>query len=243
MPFRKFDDAMLAMGEALSHPGDLDKALDRIVQAAAGTVPGADYASITVRRADGRLITTAATAAIVREADELQYELGEGPCYDAVTVDTVTYSPDLSRDPQWPRFGPKVAEMGLLSQMGLRLINRDGEVTGLNLYSHSRKAFEDPEGLPELFASHARVALGYATQLQTLQGAIGSRETIGKAIGILMERYDLTSERAFEFLIRQSQNSNVKLRDVAADVIIARRRADNAQTASFLMGQQTAARH
>ncbi len=198
-----------------------------IVHAAATTVPGADYASITVRRADGHLTTTAATAPLVREADELQYELREGPCYDAVTVDSVTYSPDLLRDPQWPRFGPRVAEMGLLSQMGLRLTNRDGEVTGLNPVLHTgRKAFEDAEGMPEMFASHAQVALGYAAQLQTLQGAIGSRETIGKAIGIIMERYDLTSERAFEFLIRLSQNSNVKLRDVAADVIEARSRAE-----------------
>jgi hypothetical protein len=59
-------------------------------------------------------------------------------------------------------------------------------VTGLNLYSRNRKAFGNAEGVPELFASHARVALGYATQLQTLQGVIGSRETIGKAIGIIM---------------------------------------------------------
>ncbi len=226
MPFRKLDHSMRTMAEALSQPGDLDQALDRIVHAAASTVPGADYASITVKRAGGQLKTTTATAALVREADELQYELREGPCYEAVTVNATTYSPDLARDPRWPRFGPRAAEMGLLSQMAVRLTNRDDEVTGLNLYSHTRKAFEDSEGLPELFASHARVALGYATQLQTLQCAIGTRETIGKAIGILMERYDLTSERAFEFLIRQSQNSNVKLRDVAAEVIIARSRTE-----------------
>jgi ANTAR domain-containing protein/GAF domain-containing protein len=229
MPFRKLDEAMRAMAEALAQPGDLDQALDRIVNAAATTVPGADYASITVKRADGRLTTVAASGPIVREADELQYELREGPCYDAVTLDTTTYAPDLSRDPRWPRFGPKVAEMGLLSQMGLRLSRLEEEVTGLNLYSRSRKAFEDDDGLPELFASHARVALGYAMQLQTLHGAIGTRETIGKAIGIVMERYELTGERAFEFLIRLSQNSNVKLRDVAAGVIEVRRRADNGE--------------
>jgi len=92
-------------------------------------------------------------------------------------------------------------------------------VTGLNLYSQSKDAFNPDSWLPSLFASHASVALGYATRLESLQGALESRETIGTAIGIAMERYGITSERAFEFLIRTSQNSNIKLRDIAADLV------------------------
>ncbi len=207
------------MAESLAEPGDLADALERIVRAARETVPGADDASITVRHQDGHIETAAATSQLVYRADELQYELQEGPCYDAVTVDEVTYSRDLARDGHWPRFGPTVAQWGLLSQMAVRLSQHGRAVTGLNLYSQARSAFDDHEGLPQLFASHARVAMGYATELQSLQGAIGTRETIGKAIGIVMERYDLSDERAFEFLIRLSQNSNVKLRDIAADLV------------------------
>jgi len=227
MGFRKLDAQMRAMADALAQPGDLVQALDRIVNAASDTVPGADYASITVRRRDGSLETVAATAQLVIEADELQYSLREGPCYQAVTVDQTSYARDLATDPNWPNFGPQAAEMGLLSQMGVRLAEQSGSTTGLNLYSRSRKAFEDSDGLPELFASHARVALGYASQLQTLNGAIGTREIIGKAIGIVMERYHLSSERAFEFLIRTSQNSNIKMRDVAAGVVDIRPRDDD----------------
>jgi len=210
---------MAAMAESLTEVGDVDQALGRIVVAAVQTVPGADQASISVRHSDGSLETRAGTDRLAYEVDELQYELREGPCYDAVTADPVNYSGDLSQDSQWPRFGPRAAQRGMLSQMGIRLAELDGTVTGLNLYSTSRGAFGDVDGLPQLFASHARVALGYATELETLRGAIGTRETIGKAIGILMGRYDLTSERAFEFLIRQSQNNNVKLRDIAAQLV------------------------
>ena len=227
MGFRKLDAQMRAVADALAQPGNLAQALDRIVHAASETIPGADYASITVRRSDGCLETVAATAQLVVEADKLQYSLREGPCYQAVTVDETSYARDLATDPDWPNFGPRAADMGLLSQMGVRLAEHGGSATGLNLYSRSRKAFEDSEGLPELFASHARVALGYASELQTLQGAIGSREIIGKAIGIVMERYRLSSERAFEFLIRTSQNSNIKMRDVAAGVVDIRPRADD----------------
>jgi len=227
MGFRKLDAEMRSMAVALAQPGDYNQALDRIVRAASATVPGADYASITMRQAAGRLTTIAATAPIAIEADELQYSLGEGPGYDAVTVDLATYAGDLSSTPTWPRFGRRAAEMGLLSQMAIRLAEHDGSTTGLNLYSRERKAFEDDEGLPELFASHASVALGYATQLQTLHGAIGTRETIGKAIGIVMERYHLSSDRAFDFLIRLSQNSNIKLRDIAVGVINVRPRDDD----------------
>jgi GAF domain-containing protein len=226
MGFRKLDAHMRAMVDALAEPGELGESLERIVRVAADTIPSTDLASITLHHPDGRLETLAATAPAAREADQLQYTLREGPCYDAVTSEVSTYTDDLAHSDRWPRFGPEAAQLGLASQAAVRLVDHDGTTTGLNLYSRTRGAFRD-EGLPELFASHARVALGYATQLQTLQGAIGTRETIGKAIGIVMERYGLSSERAFEFLIRMSQNSNIKLRDIAATIVDIRPRDDD----------------
>jgi len=136
-----------------------------------------------------------------------------------VTVHEITLSRDLDHDGNWPNFGPAAAALGLRSQMGIRMTRTDAEVTGLNLYSESTDAFDPDSWLPSLFASHASVALGYATKLQSLQGALESRETVGTAIGIVMERYGITSERAFEFLIRMSQNSNTKLRDIASELV------------------------
>lgn len=105
-----------------------------------------------------------------------------------------------------------------MSQRAVRIAANDNATTGLNLYSRTLNAFDD-DGLAELFASHAKVALGYATKLHTLSGALKTRELIGKAIGIVMERYELPDERAFEFLIRMSQNSNIKLRNIAQALV------------------------
>src|SRR3954465_13330003 len=113
---QRFDDAMAAMADSLTEVGDVGQALARITASAVETLPGADLASISVRHADGRLETSAGTDPLVYQADLLQYELFEGPCYDAVTNDYRTYSPDLSMDTEWPRFGPRAAELGLLSQ-------------------------------------------------------------------------------------------------------------------------------
>jgi len=219
MYFRILDSAMEEMGESLTQQDDPGQSLQRIVVAASDTIPGADHASITTRDAAGALETIAATSDLVRSADELQYTLREGPCYEAVLAKPLCYAPNLRQSERWPTFGPRVAELGLMSQLAIRLSQDGAMVTGLNLYSTTRNAFDEDDGLPQMFASHARVALGYATELHNLQVALNSRETIGKAIGIVMERYDLSSERAFEFLIRTSQDSNTKLRDVALKIV------------------------
>ncbi len=213
-------DVMAEVAASLSEPGDVEQTLSRITSTARDTVPGAEYVSISVRHSDGRLETLAPTDPLVRQTDSIQYELREGPCYDAVTDAEVSYCPDLAHDARWPRYGPQAHRLGVSSQMALPLAARDGSYTGLNLYSRSHGAFDDdPPGVAQLFASHAKVALGYARELDTLKGAVGTRQVIGEAIGIVIERYELTEERAFEFLIRLSQTSNVKLRDVAAEIV------------------------
>jgi AmiR/NasT family two-component response regulator len=89
----------------------------------------------------------------------------------------------------------------------------------LNLYSHSVGALADIAFLAGLFTSHARVAIAYARQVDGLQDAMTSRQSIGQAVGILMERFKLSDERAFGFLARISQERNVKLRVVARELI------------------------
>ena len=171
-----------------------------------------------MRHEDDRLETIASTDPIAVTVDEMQYRLREGPCYDTVTADTITYSNDLGDDPHWPRYGPQAAELGLNSQLAVRIADGSSSVTGLNLYSRSRKGFEDVDSMPSMFAEQARISLGYAVHIESLKKALDSRETIGQAMGILRERYKITGERAFEYLVRLSQNNNVKLRDVAASI-------------------------
>ncbi|MDX6308483.1 MAG: hypothetical protein QOI06_1529 [Nocardioidaceae bacterium] len=198
---------------------DLPETLDRITAAAREVVPGVDQASISIRHPDGRLQTVAPTDLVVIDADEVQHELKEGPCYDVVTGDVLTYSRDLAEDERWPNYGPKAAALGLGSQLALRLLDGDGARSGLNLYAVRPGAFDEAQEAAALFAAHARVAMAQAQGRQTLIAALTSRDTVGKAIGITMERYRITDEQALQMLVRVSQTNNVKLRDIAADIV------------------------
>jgi hypothetical protein len=166
------------------------------------------------------LDTVAATDALADKLDARQYELQEGPCYEAVTNGPVLVSFDLRRDARWPRYGPVAADHGAHAQLAVLLTSEPDERAALNLYASQAHEF-DAEGieLAETFASHASLAMGFMRTMQTVSAAIGTREMVGKAIGVVMERYQIDSGRAFAFLVRTSQHSNVKLRDVAAQIV------------------------
>jgi hypothetical protein len=210
---------MNTVAESLRDPGDLKQTLNQITMAAKLNIPGADFTSISFRRVDDQLETLASTDALPVQLDELQYALREGPCYDAVTDSSVTYSGHLACDPRWPNFGPRADAWGIRSQMAIRLHSDSETRTGLNFYSRSEDAFEEPDDLISLFASHTRIALGYAKEVDNLQVAISTRTLIGQALGIVRERYHMSEERAFEFLVRVSQTSNTKLRVVAGEIV------------------------
>jgi hypothetical protein len=212
-------EVMDAVARSLGEPGDLPQTLGRITRSAREMVPRADYVSISIRHADGTLETVAPTDPLIEKADELQYSLREGPCYDAITDNQVTYSGNLATDPRWPTYGPRASAMGFCSQMAMRLHTEGTIRTGLNLYSRKRAAFGDSRQVAEIFVSHAKVALGYAQEVNTLRAALATRKVIGEALAIVIEQNSIDAERAFEFLIRVSDNSQLKLRQVAAEIV------------------------
>jgi hypothetical protein len=108
---------------------------------------------------------------------------------------------------------------GVHAQAGLRLFDAPASQGALNLYSQRSGAFEDFSTLANLFAHQAAVAIGYAREIADLNDAIRTRTTIGQAVGIIMERYELNDERAFAFLTRLSQHRNVKLRLIAEEIV------------------------
>ena len=193
--------------------------LDALTRAARDAIPGTDYASINVVREDGSVETLAPTDPIVVTIDQLQAELGEGPCFDAATNEAMFVAEDLAHDQRWLSWGPKAAALGIAAQMGVDLQHPGSGRAALNLYARRTWPFADSAETAELFASHAALALGYARATDRLQAALGSRKTIGQALGILMERYQIGEDRAFRFLVRVSQNSDVKVREVAADLV------------------------
>jgi GAF domain-containing protein len=179
-----------------------------------------DYASITLRQGRGRLETVASTHPDVEKADALQYEFEEGPCFDAVQEDGNFLAEDIERDQRWPTWGPKAAQLGLRSLLGLRLQTHRETFGALNLYHRQPRAYdEDDIALAAIFASHASVALAASRNDANLKRAIDTRHVIGQAQGILMERFGLDDVRAFAVLRRLSQDGNIKLRQVAQQIV------------------------
>jgi hypothetical protein len=202
-------------------PGDLDHTLEQVTAAAVEVLPGVHYASITVRHADGRLETAAPTDQMLLGLDAAQYELHEGPCYDAAVDSAFVASPHLAADERFPRYGALAVQAGIKAQAGLRLFEtpRPSAQAALNLYSRDVGSFDDMSIVAQLFVHQSAMALDYAREIENLQQAMKTRQLIGRAVGIAMERYQLTEERAFAFLARVSQTRNVKLRAVAEELV------------------------
>jgi hypothetical protein len=165
--------------------------------------------------------TLVPTDQLVADADRLQCELGEGPCLDAALGTPLVRSDDLAHESRWPTYTPRAVAMGVGGQMALHLFNNnDGSLGGLNLY-FDRPGLIDAQtvAVAEVFAILAASAMGHARELDGLNHALATRTSIGKAIGIIMERYELDEDRAFQFLVRTSQTGNVKLRVIADEII------------------------
>jgi len=216
------DQRLLELMQGLSRSltsGDLDHTLSRITQAAVEVLPDVEFASITVLHANGRLETIAPTDDLLWGVDAAQYDLREGPCYEAAADAGHVVSPDLANDLRFPRYAVTAVAAGIKAQAGIRLFDAPKSRGALNLYAQVTGAFEDLGTLGALFQHQSAIAIDYAREIQNLREAVRTRGTIGQAVGIVMERYKLTDERAFAFLTRLSQHGNVKLRAIADQII------------------------
>jgi GAF domain-containing protein len=230
MAFRPdIGEALVRVAREINETRSLETTLATIVDTAAQSLPGIDHVGITIAHRAGTLKTIAATDALVSELDQLQYDLGEGPCVHAILTDPVTLVEHAAQEQRWPLFMPRAVAKGLRSQLGMRLYSERQTLGSLNMYSTSEDTI-DPDALhmAELFAAHASMALGRARRDEDLTAALLTRKVIGQAIGILMERFGLDEDRAFAYLVRVSSRSNVKLRDVAKEIVD--RRNDRTRT-------------
>lgn len=202
------------VARALQAEPDVGSTLAAITRSAVAHIGGA-AAGVSLLE-NGVITTVAPTDELVVTVDKLQGQFGEGPCLGAI-ADRRTYrTGDLAAEERWPRFGPAAVDVGVRSMLAYRLFVTDTTLGALNLYADRRDAFDasaEDEGL--LFASHAAVALVGAQTEQHLRAALGTRDVIGMAKGILMERHDVDAERAFSMLVHASQHANLKLNEVA----------------------------
>jgi GAF domain-containing protein len=215
----------------------LEDLLTQVATYAVQAIPGADGAGLTLLEQD-RADTIVATAPFVTEVDDIQYAMNQGPCISAAREGQTVVSGSLGGDSRWPRFGGRVARLGVHSVVSLPLITPDGVVGAMNVYAHGKNVFDDRAAeLGQVFAAPAAIAVHNAHVLaQTrrlanrLQSALELRGVIDRAVGILMSRSGITENEALERLRTLSQHEHRKLAEVARQIVdeaVARARARN----------------
>jgi GAF domain-containing protein len=213
--------ALSELARDLHHADDPDDVLREVVQAAMDLVPGAEAGSVTALIGGKHVVHKAESGVLPARVDAVMSEYDEGPCLDAVLHHRrIIRVDDMRREVRWPRFAPRAAELGALSVLAFPMFVQDDTLCALNLYSGQADAFTDEsEHVGRLLAVHAAVAYAGAQREENLLAAIETRDLIGQAVGLLMERYSIRSGRAFDTLVRFSRQTNRKLRDVATELI------------------------
>ncbi len=208
--------------QLLTEPGH-HETLDQIVRLAAQTMPSADECGVTLRRDDETIETPACTSTIVERLDDLQRRLHQGPCWNSAwALDTIVIKDTVIED-RWPDWAAGAAEVGIRSALSVRIAASGNLVGGLNFYTRTAKAFDHTDvAIASIFARHAAYALAVADRAQNLSAAVQTRQAIGAAQGMLMQRYGVSLDQAFEILRRYSQEHNIKVRDLSAALIRAK---------------------
>jgi ANTAR domain/GAF domain len=218
--------AFAEIARYLYEADNFEDVLTRIVESTVSTVSGCDMASITVREGAEAFRTIASTHSAATAADEAQYQAHEGPCLDAVD-EAVVYAPSFP-DPRWPALASRPTDSGAEAVVSYRLtapgrIAEDSVAGSLNSYAETPQAFGDEaQEIGLILAAHASVGMRAVRERESveqfgrqLHEALSSRDVIGQAKGILMERLRITPEEAFDTLRRSSQRLNLKLREIA----------------------------
>jgi GAF domain-containing protein len=187
------------------------------------------HAAVVFVHAKRRLEVVASTDPAIATLVSKQMEVHAGPVLSMVDDCDCVMVTDTCQDPRWPAWAATAAEAGFRSVMGVRLYASERTIGTLNLYDSRPHHFPTADlQTAHVLARHAAIALSRVQDSENFSRAIDSRKLIGQAQGVLMERYALDQDRAFEVLRRYSQDSNVKLRDVAQMVVDTRRRPDSA---------------
>jgi GAF domain-containing protein len=189
--------------------------LQSIVEAAPKVVPGARWAGISLVQGT-KIVSEVPTSRSVAELDQLQSDLNQGPCLTALREYHTVHIDDMRTETRWPDFGREALQRGTRSMLSFQLFVRSENLGALNLYSDEPGAFsEDSFLIGEILAQHAAVAMIGAAAETQFENALATRDVIGQAKGMLMQRDNLTGLQAFSLLTRASQQTNIKLSDVA----------------------------
>jgi GAF domain-containing protein len=193
-----------------------------VTAAAVDLIPGVDTAGILLIKKDG-FDSIAGTTDEPHHLDDLQMTFQEGPCVQAALAEPVVRTNDFRKESRWPRYAPAAVESGVLSGLSFKLFTADRTAGALNLFSYETNTWTtDDETTGMILAAHAAAAVLANQENIQLEAAILTRDRIGQAKGIIMERFQVDEVRAFDMLKQLSQESNTKLTEIAERVIASR---------------------
>ncbi|MGD9621981.1 MAG: GAF and ANTAR domain-containing protein [Mycolicibacterium sp.] len=200
---------------------DSDTVLAELAEHAAVEITGAQYAGITLTRNAKTIETPAATHHWPLLLDKIQQRHLEGPCLTAAWEEKTVHVADLETDERFPKYRKDaLSETPIRSIMAFQLFIAGETVGALNVYSEQPGAFgADSRNLGLIFAAHSSVAWNSARREEQFRRALASRDSIGQAKGMIMERYGVGAVQAFELLRKLSQDSNVPLTRIASDLV------------------------
>ncbi|TCN54261.1 GAF domain-containing protein [Rhodococcus sp. SMB37] len=211
---------MADLARSMSDETDLESSLERLTAAAVELIPGADTAGILMVTGPSEFESHAATSELTRRVDKIQAELGEGPCVDAALEAEMTHTADLRSEPRWPRFSAAAVEAGVLSMLSFRLFTHGDESGALNLFAAEPGSFDaESMHVGGVLAAHAAIAVLSSRKELQFKSALASRDLIGQAKGMLMERFAVRAEQAFQMIVRLSQETNTPVSVIAARIV------------------------
>ncbi len=211
---------MAELARAVAGPRSVEDVLSDVTAAALELVPGADTGGVLLIGKGGRWDSLGGTSDLPHLLDELQMKFNEGPCVEAALDDVIVRTDDFRTDRRFPKYSPAVAELGVLSGVSFKLYTANRTAGALNLFAFKANAFDgESETFGTVLAAHAAAAILASREGEELQSALSTRDRIGQAKGIIMERYNVDDVRAFEMLRKLSQDSNTRLSDIAVRVI------------------------
>jgi GAF domain-containing protein len=220
------DSAVRILSRLLLSEETLEATLSRVASLACRTLEACDMASVTMIN-DGRPSTPAQTDPAVSALDAAQYTSERGPCLEAYSVSQVVRGTVSACASHWPEFTAAAEAAGIRSVLAVPLVASERPLGALNLYSKTAESYDEAdEETAVLFSEQAAVACANAevywrtySLTEHLREALESRDVIGQAKGIIMARRSCTPDAAFEALRTVSQHRNIKLRQVAEQVV------------------------
>lgn len=212
--------AMTELTERFAHPTGLDDTLQGVTTSCIHLIDGVECADVLLISGADLFRSVAATSPLAVDIDDLQQRFREGPCVDAAVGHSMVVCNDLREDQRWPQFTEGALAVGVLSMMSFQLFTHNSRMGALNLFGFKPDVFTaEVEAVGAMLATHAAIALIADDVRLQFQSALASKDVIGQAKGMIMERFNVDAVRAFELLTKLSQSSNTRLAEIAEEIV------------------------